>query len=76
MNVDKARIIDLLTSQGDHAKAERAQAELPGTVDTDQYAGLLDQLGVNIAHLTGKLPGGMGDKLGALGLGLHPAGSA
>ena len=48
MNFDKAQIIDLLTSQGDHDKADQAQAELPDTVDTDQHAGLLDKLGINV----------------------------
>jgi hypothetical protein len=68
VNVDKAQIIDLLTSQGEHDKADQAQAELPDTVDTDQHAGLLDKFGINIADLAGKLPGGLGDKLGSLGL--------
>ena len=68
MNIDKAQIIDLLKSQGNHSQAEQAQAELPDTVDTDQHAGLLDKFGINIADLAGKLPGGLGDKLGGLGL--------
>jgi len=68
VNIDKSQIIDLLKSQGDDDKAGRADAELPDTVDTDQHAGLLDKLGINIADLAGKLPGGLGDKLGNLGL--------
>jgi hypothetical protein len=68
VNFDKAQIIDLLTSRGDHDKADQAQAELPDTVDTDQHAGLLDKLGINVTDLAGKLPGGLGDKLGSLGL--------
>ena len=68
MNIDKAQIIDLLKSQGNHSQADQAQTELPDTVDTDQHAGLLDKFGVNIADLAGKLPGGLGDKLGGLGL--------
>ncbi len=68
MNFDKAQIIDLLTSQGDHDKADQAQAELPDSVDTDQHAGLLDKLGINVTDLAGKLPGGLGDQLGSLDL--------
>ena len=68
MNIDKSQIIDLLKSQGNHSQADQAQAELPATVDTDQHAGLLDKFGINIADLAGKLPGGLGDKLGHLGL--------
>lgn len=68
MNIDKAQIIDLLKSQGNHSQADQAQAELPDTVDTDQHAGLLDKFGINVADLAGKLPGGLGDKLGGLGL--------
>lgn len=64
MNIDKGQIIDLLRSQGNNDKADQAQSELPDAVDTDQHAGLLDKLGINVADLAGKLPGGMGDKLG------------
>ena len=67
MNIDKAQIVDLLKSQGDHDKAAQARDELPDTVDTDQHAGLLDQLGIKVADLAGKLPGGLGEKLGSLG---------
>lgn len=67
MNIDKTQIIGLLKSQGNHTQADQAQAELPDTVDTDQHAGLLDQLGIKVADLAGKLPGGLGEKLGSLG---------
>ncbi|TLM73852.1 hypothetical protein FDW81_07995 [Pseudarthrobacter sp. NamB4] len=36
--------------------------------DTEQHAGLLSKLGINPANLLGKLPGGLGGKLGGLGL--------
>lgn len=68
MNIDKSQIIDLLKSQGNHDQASQADSELPDTVDTDQHAGLLDKLGINAQDLIGKLPGGLGDKLGGLGL--------
>lgn len=68
MNIDKSQILELLRNNGDNDKAAQAEAELPDQVDTEQHAGLLSQLGINPADLLGKLPGGLGDKLGGLGL--------
>jgi hypothetical protein len=68
MQIDKSQILELLRSKGDNDKAAQAETELPDQVDTDQHAGLLSQLGINPADLLGKLPGGLGDKLGGLGL--------
>ena len=68
MQIDKSQILEFLKSRGDNDKAAQAETELPDQVDTDQHAGLLSQLGINPAELLGKLPGGLGDKLGGLGL--------
>ncbi|PNI08905.1 hypothetical protein CXX84_10045 [Arthrobacter sp. AFG7.2] len=68
MNIDKSQILELLRNKGDNDKAAQADAQLPDQVDTEQHAGLLSQLGINPAELLGKLPGGLGDKLGGLGL--------
>lgn len=68
MQIDKNQILELLRSRGDNDKAAQAETELPDQVDTDQHAGLLSNLGINPADLLGKLPGGLGDKLGGLGL--------
>jgi hypothetical protein len=68
MNIDKSQILELLRNKGDNDKAAQAEAQLPDQVDTEQHAGLLSQLGINPAELLGKLPGGLGDKLGGLGL--------
>jgi hypothetical protein len=68
MQIDKSQILEFLRSQGDNDKAAQAETQLPDQVDTDQHAGLLSQLGINPADLLGKLPGGLGDKLGGLGL--------
>ncbi|MGN7252946.1 MULTISPECIES: hypothetical protein [unclassified Arthrobacter] len=68
MQIDKSQILEFLRSQGDNDKAAQAENELPDQVDTDQHAGLLSKLGINPADLLGKLPGGLGDKLGGLGL--------
>ncbi|MFF2319135.1 hypothetical protein ACFVTE_23040 [Arthrobacter sp. NPDC058097] len=68
MQIDKSQILEFLRSQGDNDKAAQADSQLPDQVDTDQHAGLLSQLGINPADLLGRLPGGLGDKLGGLGL--------
>ena len=68
MQIDKNQILEFLRSKGENDKAAQAETELPDQVDTEQHAGLLSNLGINPADLLGKLPGGLGDKLGGLGL--------
>ena len=68
MNIDKSQIISMLQSMGNHDQAAQAETELPDTVDTEQHAGLLDKLGIDVSALAGKLPGGLGGQLGKLGL--------
>jgi hypothetical protein len=60
MQIDKSQILDLLRSQGDDQKAEQADRELPGQVDTDEHAGLLAKLGLDPMELISKLGGGGG----------------
>ena len=64
MQIDKDQIISLLRQRGDDAKADQAQQELPGQVDTDKDAGLLSTLGIDPSDLMGGLGGGLGGKLG------------
>ena len=64
MQIDKSQVLDLLKSKGDDAKVSQADKDLPDKVDTDKDAGMLSKLGVNPQDLMGKLPGGLGDKLG------------
>jgi hypothetical protein len=64
MQIDKSQIIDLLRQRGDDAKADQAEQDLPGQVDTDQHSGLLSQLGIDPSDLLGGLGGGLGGKLG------------
>lgn len=64
MQIDKDQIISLLQQRGDSAKADQAQQELPGQVDTEQHAGLLAKFGINPSDLLGGLGGGLGSKLG------------
>lgn len=64
MNIDKQQILELLRSQGKGDQAQQADSELPEQVDTDQHAGLLDKLGINLADLLGGSAGGIAGKLG------------
>lgn len=63
MNIDKQQILDLLRSQGKDQQAQQADTDLPDQVDTDQHAGLLDELGINLQDLLGGA-GGIAGKLG------------
>ena len=60
MKIDKDQIISLLRQRGDDAKADQAQQELPGQVDTEKDSGLLSKLGIDPTDLLG----GLGDKFG------------
>ncbi len=64
MQIDKDQIISLLRNRGDDAKADQADQELPGQVDTDQHSGLLEKLGIDPSDLLGELGGGLGKKFG------------
>lgn len=67
MQIDKNQILSLLRGQGDDAKADQADQELPDQVDTDTHSGTLAKLGLNPADLIAKLGGGSGGIGGALG---------
>jgi hypothetical protein len=65
MQIDKDQILQLLRSQGDDQKAQQAEQQLPGQVDTDEHAGLLSKLGLDPMELVSKLGGGgLGGLLG------------
>lgn len=72
MQIPKEQILQLLQQQGDQGKAQQADQELPGQVDTEQHAGLLQKLGIDpqqlIAQFTGGGGGGggLGGKLGGM----------
>ncbi len=68
MQIDKNMILDLLRQQGDSAKVDQAQGELPDKVDTDQHADLLSKFGLDPQELIAKLggSGGLGGALGGL----------
>ena len=66
MQIDKAQILEFITSQGNHDQAAAADKELPDQVDTDRDGGLLQKFGVSIPELISKVAGG-GGAAGALG---------
>jgi len=69
MQIPKDQILELLRSRGDEGKAQQADSELPGTVDTDQHGGILESLGLSPQDLISQLGGGgLGGITGKLGL--------
>jgi hypothetical protein len=64
MEIPKDKIIELLRERGQQDRAAQAERELPDQVDSEQHAGLLSKFGIDVQDLAGKLPGGLGDKLG------------
>jgi hypothetical protein len=59
MEFPKDKILELLKSRGDEAKASEASRELPDKVDTDQHGDLLAKYGINPKELLDKLGGGL-----------------
>ena len=70
MQIPKDQILELLRSRGENDRAEQADGQLPGTVDTDQHAGILETLGLSpqdlIAQFAGGGGGGGGGGLGGI----------
>jgi hypothetical protein len=64
MQIPKEKILELLRERGQHDRAAQADSELPNEVDPEKDAGLLSKFGIDPNDLLGKLPGGVGDKLG------------
>lgn len=57
MQVSKARIVLLLRQQGQHARADQADQQLPDPIDTHEHGDLLNELGVDPKQLLSKLLG-------------------
>jgi hypothetical protein len=51
MELQKSEVVRVLRERGDDDAVQRAERELPGTVDTDEHAGLLRTLGLEQADL-------------------------
>jgi hypothetical protein len=64
MEIPKDKVLELLRERGQNDQAEQADKELPDKVDPEQHGGLLQKYGIDPQDLAGKLPGGVGDKLG------------
>jgi hypothetical protein len=64
MEIPKEQILNVLRDRGQHDEVDQADRELPAKVDPEQHAGLLAKFGIDPQDLVGKLPGGLGDKLG------------
>jgi hypothetical protein len=64
MEIPKDKILELLKQRGEHDKADQADKELPAQVDPDRDQGVLEKIGIDPQDLLGKLPGGLGEKLG------------
>jgi hypothetical protein len=64
MEIPKEKILELLRERGQQDQVDQADRELPDTVDPEQDAGLLSKFGIDPQDLLGKLPGGLGDRLG------------
>jgi hypothetical protein len=58
MEFDKQQVIQALESLGKHDQAQQAQSQLPETVDTEQHAGMLSDIGADIPQLVQHLTGG------------------
>ena len=55
MEIPKEQILGLLRSQGDKARAGRADQELPDNVDLERDSGLLSKLGVDPGELLARV---------------------
>jgi hypothetical protein len=60
LQLDKNMILDLLRERGQQDQASQAEQELPGQVDTDRDAGLLQKFGLDPQELIQKFMGGGG----------------
>lgn len=68
MQIDKDMIVEFIKDRLGQDKADAAEQELPGTVDTERDAGLLSKFGIDIGDLVKMATsGGLGNITGGLG---------
>jgi hypothetical protein len=60
VQIDKSQILELLQSRGQSDQAAQAQSTLPDTVDTEQHANLLQQIGLTPQEIIAAVTGGGG----------------
>ncbi|WP_337059787.1 hypothetical protein [Kineococcus sp. G2] len=67
MQIPKELVLQLIREKfNDDGKAQEADSQLPGQVDTEQHSGLLSKFGVDPSELIAKFTGGGGGGLGGL----------
>lgn len=58
MHIERAKLVQLLHTEGDNAMAEKVAAQLPEQIDTDQDGDALAAVGLDSTQLMAKLAGG------------------
>jgi hypothetical protein len=57
MQLDRAQILELLKSRGDHNRARQAENDFPARVDTEKDQNLLNRFGIDPRDLVGTIGG-------------------
>jgi hypothetical protein len=58
VHIDRAKLVQLLHTEGDNEQAEEVAAQLPEQIDTDRDADALAAVGLDRTQLMAKLAGG------------------
>jgi hypothetical protein len=58
VHIDRAKLVQLLHTEGDNEQADQVAAQLPEQIDTDRDGDALAALGLDTTQLMAKLAGG------------------
>jgi hypothetical protein len=58
VHIDRAKLVQLLHTEGDNAQADKVEAQLPEQIDTERDADALTAVGLDPTQLMAKLAGG------------------
>jgi len=58
VHIERAKLVQLLHTEGDNAMAEQVAAQLPEQIDTDRDGDALAAVGLDRTQLMAKLAGG------------------
>ena len=58
MHIDRAKLVQLLHTEGDNDRAEKVESQLPEQIDTDRDGDALETIGLDRTQLMAKLAGG------------------
>ena len=58
MHIERAKLVQLLHTEGDNEMADKVAAQLPEQIDTDRDADALAAVGLDRTQLMAKLAGG------------------